>query len=462
MNIRQKLTYRFAAIVATILLVSFLAIYIFSALHRAHEFDNRLKAKATSTAQFLIEQDEVDTTILKIIDHKNLGALFAEKVMIYDYLDQVIYSTDEDNVIQASPDLLDQVRLEGEVHFARGAFEVVGVPYIDQYNRFIVFTAAYDIYGVSKLRNLRIILIAVFFFSIFIVLLSGWVYAGKALLPIAKVVDQVRTITARNLHTRVNEGNQEDEIGQLSKTFNSMLSRLETAFSLQKMFVSNASHELRNPLTVVSSQLEVALLKERSAADYQQTIASVLEDIRNLARTLSRLLALAQISAEEARLKLSRQRIDELLWQCRHELLRQHPHYQIAIDLAALPEEEEHLYLQVDEYMLKMAFLNLMDNACKFSANQQVTVALWADERQVKIAFTDQGPGIAPHDLPRIFEPFFRSSQTSAFKGQGIGLAIVDRAIKLHDASLNVFSKVDEGTTVEVVFLVSKESLIPI
>lgn len=462
MNIRQKLTYRFAAIVATILLVSFLAIYIFSALHREHEFDNQLKAKAISTAQFLIEQDEVDTTILKIIDHQNLGALFAEKVTIYDYRDQVVYSTDENNLIQASPDILDQIRLKGEGRFSRDDFEVAGVPYIDQYHRFVVFTAAYDIYGVGKLRNLSIILIAVFFISMLIVLLSGWVYADKALHPMANVVDQVRTITAHNLHIRVDEGNQRDEIAQLSITFNSMLSRLEGAFALQKMFVSNASHELRNPLTVISSQLEVALLKERTAKDYQRTLASVLEDIRNLTHTLNRLLALAQISTEEARLKLSRQRIDDLLWQCRDELHRQHPHYQIDIDLVALPEEEEQLYLLVDEHMLNIAFINLMDNACKFSTDHQVTVTLRANEKQVKVEFIDQGPGIVPEDLPRIFEPFFRSSQTAAIKGQGIGLSMVDRIIKLHGASLQVSSRINEGTVVEVAFHASKKVLSPI
>ena len=462
MNIRQKLTYRFAAIVATILLVSFLAIYLFSALHRKHEYSSRLKAKAISTAQFLIEQDEVDTTILKIIDHQNLGALFAEKVVIYDYRNQVIYSTDEDNIVQASSELLDQARLEGEVLFSRGNFEVLGVPYVDQYHRFVVFTAAYDLYGVSKLRNLRIILIVVFFSGILIVLLSGWLYAGKALHPMAKVVDQVRTITAHNLHKRVDEGNQKDEIAQLSKTFNAMLSGLERAFALQKMFVSNASHELRNPLTVISSQLEVALLKERSTAEYQRTLASVLDDIRNLTHTLNRLLALAQVSTEEARLKLSRQRIDDLLWQCRDELLRRHAHYRVRIDLAELPEEEEQLYLPVDEHMLKIAFTNLMDNACKFSADYQVTVILLANEEEIKVTFADRGVGIAPEDLPRIFEPFFRSSQTTAIKGQGIGLSIVDRIIKLHGASLDITSKVDEGTVVEVTFPAAKEVLSPV
>jgi signal transduction histidine kinase len=382
--------------------------------------------------------------------------------VIYNYLNQEVYSTDEDEIIQASQDILNQARLEGEVRFSRGDFEVVGVPYIDQFNRFVVFTAAYDIYGVSKLRNLRIILIAVFFSSILIVLLMGWIYAGKALHPMSKVVDQVRNISVRNLHTRVDEGNQKDEIAQLAKTFNSMLSRLETAFSLQKMFVSNASHELRNPLTVISSQLEVTLLKERSVADYKQTLVSVLEDIKNLSQTLKRLLALAQISVEEARLKLSRHRIDDVLWQCRDELLRQHPHYQVKLDMSALPEDEEQLYLQLDEHMLKMACLNLMENACKFSSDQQVTVSLWADEHQVSVKFADKGMGIAPEDLPRIFEPFFRSSHATAIKGQGIGLSIVDRIIKLHSASLQIYSQLNEGTTIEVVFPVSKEVLSPV
>ena len=193
-----------------------------------------------------------------------------------------------------------------------------------------------------------------------------------------------------------------------------------------------------------------------------RSIASVLEDIRKLSRTLNRLLALAQISAEEARLKRSRQRIDDLLWQCRDELLRQYPHYQIKIALTSLPEEEEQLYLSVDKYMVKMAFINLMDNACKFSVDHQVTVTLWVEKNQAKVKFTDQGPGITPEDLPRIFEPFFRSSQTTAAKGQGIGLSIVDRIIKLHDASLDVRSQVGKGTTIEVIFPTSKEVLSPV
>lgn len=462
MNIRQKLTYRFAAIVASILLFSFLAIYVFSAMHRKHEYNNRLKEKALSTAQFLIEQDEVDTTILKIIDQQNLGSLFAEKVVIYNYLNQVVYSTDADNTIGATSDILDQVRLEGEIQYTRGNFEVAGVPYVDRFNRFVVFAAAYDIYGVGKLRNLRIILIFVFFSSVLIVWVSGWAYAGKALHPIAHVVSQVRSITANNLHVRVDEGNQTDEIAQLAKTFNSMLSRLEKAFVLQKMFVSNASHELRTPLTVINSQLEVALLKERSPSDYQQTLTSVLEDNRNLTQTLNRLLALAQVSTEEARLKLSRERIDEMLWLCRDELLKQYPHYKIQIDLGELPEDENVLYLKVDKHMMKMVFLNLMENACKFSDKHEVKVILKTGQRRLKVQFVDRGIGIASSELSRIFEPFYRSSQTTAIRGQGIGLAIVDRIVKLHGAQLNVTSKEQEGTTVAVSFLVFKEDLSPV
>src|SRR5690606_28984676 len=92
--------------------------------------------------------------------------------------------------------------------------------------------------------------------------------------------------------------NQNDEIGRLSITFNNLLDRIENAFRLQKTFVANVSHELKNPLTKISSQLEVSLLKERSVSDYQNTISSVLDDIRELSQLSNSLLELAKVSEE--------------------------------------------------------------------------------------------------------------------------------------------------------------------
>jgi signal transduction histidine kinase len=452
MQIRERLTCQYVANVAAILLLSSLAIYFFSSLHREKEFYSRLKDKAASTARLLIEAHEVDTFILKTIDRKNLGSLFAEKVVIYNHKGEVIYTTDESNTLQLSGDLINQVQEEGEVRLSRGEYEVAGIPYSDGSNRYVVFAAAYDKFGVSKLRYLRIILFTVFIGSTLFVLVSGWVYSGRALAPISKVVKGVNAISARNLNARVDEGNGKDEIAQLARTFNQMLERLETAFRVQKMFVSNASHELRNPLTVICSQLEVALMKERPAHEYRITMTSVLDDMQQLTGVLNRLISLAQVSADERRLALTEVRVDELLWECMDELIKRFPAYRVKMNMEGLPEEESLLYVQADEALLKIAFLNLMENACKYSAEGEVLVELQVENGSLHILFIDKGIGIAPEELPQIFNPFYRSPKVTAIRGQGIGLSLVERIAGLHSATISVDSVVNKGTTVHVRF----------
>ncbi len=238
----------------------------------------------------------------------------------------VIFSTDEKHVIAVNKDLLDRIRLEDEVRFRQGDYEVLGFLFKGRYDRFAVVAAATDVNGENKLSNLRTILLIVFAMSMVVISVSGWFFAGKALQPISKVVRQVDGITINRLDLRVDEGNGKDEIAQLARTFNSMLSRLEGAFTVQKNFIANASHELRTPLTAITGQLEVTLMSARSNAEYASVAASVLEDIRTLNNLANRLLLLAQTGTGEGDAKRDKVRIDELLWQTRDELLRRQLH----------------------------------------------------------------------------------------------------------------------------------------
>lgn len=458
MQIRERLTYQYVVSVAAILLLSLSAIYFFSALHRENEFYSRLKDKASSTAQLLIEAHEVDTTILKTIDRKNLGSLFAEKVVIFNHLGRVIYSTDEANTLQITDSLLKEVHELGEIRFSRGEYEVAGIRYSDRTNEYIVFAAAYDKFGVSKMHYLRIIMLGVFIGSIVFVFVCGWIYAGRALAPISRVVKGVNNISARNLNARLTEGNGKDEIAELSRTFNQMLERLEEAFRVQKMFVSNASHELRNPLTVICSQLEVSLMKERPAHEYRITMASVLDDIQQLSDVLNRLISLAQVSAEQTSLSLTDVRLDELLFQCAEELHKRYPAYRVRMVMEDLPEDEGELYVRADEGLLKIAFLNVMENACKYSSQKEVEIGLKAGRGGQQVYFADRGIGIAQEELSKIFQPFYRSSKVASVKGQGIGLSLVDRILRLHGATVEVNSQVDKGTRVRISFPLARFS----
>jgi signal transduction histidine kinase len=450
MNIRTKLTLRFILITAIIMLLASVLIYVFSAEYRREDFYSRLMNKANNTAKLLIEVDEVDAELLMKIEQDNPVSLPNEKIIIFNYRDTILFSTDEKNVIQIDTALLDRIRLEDEVRLVQGPYEVLGFLFKGQYDRFVVIAAANDIYGFKRLKNLVFILIIVFAISIVIVSVSGWIYAGKALQPIAKVVNQVDDISIASLNLRVDEGNGKDEIAKLAQTFNSMLGRLETSFIAQKNFITNASHELRTPLTSITGQLEVTLLNPRSPEEYKMVINSVLEDIKTLNRLSNRLLLLAQTSAEERERRMTPIRIDELMWQAKEDIVKHHEGFVVNIDLDRNLDDESKLSIRGDEQLIRTALTNIIENGCKYSPDKTTDVFIQESRFGLTILFKDRGIGIPPDDMQNIFEPFYRGANTKNIKGHGIGLSMVKGIIKLHKGMIQLISDVNSGTIVTI------------
>ncbi len=452
MNIRKKLTFQFLIIVAIIILFASLAIYFFSADYRENDFRNRLKNKGSIVAKMLIAVEEVDASVLRKIEQDNPISLPEEKIIIYNYLDEELYSSDDDNIIIIDKDFLDQVRLEEEVIKSQGQYEIVGFLFTDKYDRFVVVAAAIDDFGWSKLRNLQTILLIVFGISILLVFLAGWIYSGRALDPISRVIDQVNKISISNIHKRLDKRVEDDEITNLSDTFNQMLDRLETSFKLQKNFIANASHELRNPLTAITGQMEVALLNERSTNEYKEVIASVLEDIKNLNHLSNRLLLLAQTSTDNSNLEFKEVRVDDILWKARNELLKRFPHYKIQIGFDNSIDDDRKLTIAGNEQLLKIAFTNLIDNGCKYSEDHQTEIKIAYQLKNIEVHFCDDGIGISQEDLKHIFEPFHRGKNAINHKGHGIGLSLVERIVRSHKGTIHIQSKINKGTTVKLIF----------
>lgn len=459
MQIRTKLTLQFILIVASILLFSLFAIYYFSEKYRQGEFYNILKNKAITTADLLIKVQEVDSSLLKIIDKSKKDVLYYENISVYNFRNEEIYTNNDainfSVLLNDFPETLNQIRLYGEKHFSAGEMEIIGLPYIDRFNRFVVVAGAIDRYGLENIKNLKNILAVVFFIVLMAVGIAGWVYAGRALKPISAVVNEVDKISGTNLSLRLNERNHRDEIGRLSSTFNKMLNRIESAFKTQKTFVANASHELRNPLTKITSQLEVSLLKERTVQEYKTLISSVLDDIKNLNEISHRLLQLAKISSIQEDLKFSPLRIDDLIWEAKTEFLLQHSGCKVNFFLDKLPEDETKLTIRGNAPFLKTCFMNLMENACKFSPDKTVTVKLFCRPQQIILLFEDKGTGIDENDLPHIFEPFYRSKNSADTIGYGIGLSLVEKITLLHRAQIKADSRVNTGTIFTLTFPLS-------
>jgi len=449
-NIRTRLTFQFTYIVAVILIFFSFIIYYFSADYREFEFYSRLKLKAVNTAQLLIVVKEVDYNLMKIIDKNSINAFSNQRVLIFDIKDSIVYNSSDGDYLGISKNQLNKIRQLKEVRFHDGEKDAIGFLFTNNNDQYIVISSAIDNYGIKKLNNLKWIILIGFLISIGLTVYSGSIYANRALKPMSDVVRQVDKITISNLDMRVTEGNGTDEIAQLAITFNKMLERLESAFEMQRSFVSNASHELRTPLTSVTGQLEVSLLKQRTQEEYVAILESVLEDIKNLNALSNGLLDLAKASSDVSSIALRDLRIDEILWKARAELLDEDKAYKITIVFSESVEDGQELTILGNEHLLKTAITNLMDNGCKFSPDKSVKVTLTIEDKFVVVSFIDNGIGINDSEIENIFHPFYRAKNAINISGNGLGLSLTGKIIKLHKGEISIESQINKGTIVRV------------
>lgn len=456
MQIRSRLTLQFTILVGTIVLSSFFMVYFFTKQLIERDFDNRLRDKALTSAILLLKVDRLDTALLKVIDRAKRDNLYGENITIYDDDNKEIYTNNDTTHFSISSDLLERIRSEGVYYFRQRGFDIVGFLFKDQARNYVVIAGAINLQGIVRLSDLRTLLITLFVLMMMIVALTGWIYAGRALRPIQKVMQEADAISPIDLSKRLQESSHPDEIGKLITIFNKMLSRIENAFRHQKTFVANVSHELKNPLTKITSQLEVTLLNERPKEEYRATIESVLEDIKELNQLSVSLLDLARLDREENSFTMARVRMDEILWDVRETVESFDAAYKVFIEIKDMPDDESRLCINGNLHLLKTALQNIIENACKFSFDKKSTVALTCHPDIIRVRVHDQGPGIAEKDLVNVFQPFYRADGASKIKGYGIGLPLSQRIISIHKGKVEVQSQKDEGTTVILDFPVAE------
>jgi len=457
MQIRSKLTVNFTSIVVVIIAVSFLSIFWSSANYRHEEFVLRLNQKASTTAELYFTVDEVDSALLKLIDSKKRDLLFKENVLIYDSEFRKLYQS-TDSVFFNLP-LAELATFQPNVvhEFESGDFEIIGFIYPFKNKKHYVVAGGIDRYGLRKVNYLMNTLLISFVVFSLLVFFAGYFFSGKALEPISKIVKQVRSFTPANLSSRLSVDNNRDELARLSQTINSLLTRIESAFHLQKSFVANASHELRNPLAMITSQIEVGLLKERETQDYQRILESILEDIKGINEIVQRLMDLANIESDSSGILFSKVRPDEILYQARLDFLKVKQDAQIDTDVLALPDDENVLVEYGNERLLRIAFFNLIENAYKYSNFGKVLITFETKKNQNIISFVNESKFMQDLDLTKIFEPFHRGNVHRNIKGHGIGLYLVKKIIDIHHCNIQVV-KLGEQTVKFIISFPQKQS----
>lgn len=307
-----------------------------------------------------------------------------------------------------------------------------------------------------------------------IILLSSvctYFLTKKALTPLQKLTSEVSQIQAQNLSTQLEVPNSKDEIAQLTSSFNEMLTRLDNAFSTQKQFSANAAHELRTPLAVLQTNLEVFEKKqEPEMIEYRQLFTMIKEQTARLSQLVGTLLDMTNLKSVPRTDHVSLEElVDEVF--CDLDPVAE----KAGISIHFGDSSSQDLYTDVHTpdasalnnnilnitgsyVLLYRAVYNLVENAIKYNRpNGSVTVSVKEKNGQAMILVKDTGIGISPENQKKIFDPFFRvdKSRSRAMGGAGLGLALVDSIAREHGGSVKVLESNEKGSIIALMLPVS-------
>jgi two-component system, OmpR family, heavy metal sensor histidine kinase CusS len=282
----------------------------------------------------------------------------------------------------------------------------------------------------------------------------GYLLARKALAPVKQLERATKEITADRLDRRLTVNNANDELGQLTQTFNDMIGRLQRSFAEIRRFTADASHELRTPLTALRTEVEVAMRRSLTADETQALFGSILEECERLTRLTDQLLSL---SREDGGLGREHRTTLDLSGLVSTVVETMRPLAQVkGVRLQFTPGGP--LFIQGDGERLRQVFYNVLDNAIKYTAaGGDVTVLIERRDQAAVVTVQDTGIGIPLEHLPHIFERFYRvdKARSRAEGGTGLGLSIALSIVNAHGGTIELHSSPANGTTCEVVLPLS-------
>jgi len=296
----------------------------------------------------------------------------------------------------------------------------------------------------SALKNLRLILFILLPITVVVTGIIGAFLSKMTLNPFNKMINTIHHITGENLKLRISTPDTKDEIRKLADTFNEMLERLEHSFSLQRSFIEDLTHKLKTPLAILKGELEVSLQKIRTKEEYDSLLHSNIEEINRVTKIVEDLLMLTRLDSNVITLEMEPLDITLLIKDIAEdlEILAQ----QKDIDFSLSTTRE--IILRGDKDKLKYLFLNILDNAIKYTPpHGKITIDVTKEKDDAKITVSDTGIGISENDLPHIFDRFYRVDKSRTDSGSGLGLSIAKSIVEAHRGKIEVSSKLEQGST---------------
>ena len=304
----------------------------------------------------------------------------------------------------------------------------------------------------SHLDNLLYILSFIIPIILIFAIIAGNFLIYKSFSPIEKVLEELKNINASDLSARLNNTNNQDEINDLIIEINNLLSRLESSFERISQFSSDASHELKTPLTIIRGEIEIALRKDRSADEYKQSLQTSLDEVIVIEQTINDLLFLAKNEKD-----LITHNMEEILYfdEIIDESINEMKNFAILNQIEIKFKLVDTIEFKGYSNLLKIAIKNLLKNAIQYSnPNSIIIVKSFKNDGLFNISIQDFGIGIAHNEQEKIFEKFYRTdkSRNKNSGGTGLGMSIMKKIIDIHKGIIKIKSEENSGTTIIISF----------
>ncbi len=390
MKTGHKISLIYSGITIGLLLIAGMVFYFFSSNYIRNLYFHYMQEKAHAVAEEKFSKDELDP-----VKYRNV--VIRRKASIPTSKELFVNVENHDLARQVLSAYLDdeqikQLYANQTVNFEHGQEVGTAFVYYDNTGTFAVIVLSRNPYGADISRTLRWALLFLVLVSAGVLWLISRLYAMR------------------------------------------MLDRIDRDYQTEKMFVNNASHEINNPLTAIQGECEVGLLRDYSAQEYQDILRRIAHEAERVVTIMRELLQFSHVRSGEEMTELEPVNIASLL--------------QSLTEGRCELDCKSDFTVSADAHLLRMAFHNLINNAIKYSDGKPVSITV-SDHL---VVIRDQGIGIPKDDLPHIFEPFYRASNTGSVMGHGVGLALAKAILEKHGAKVSVESQQGEGTTVCVAF----------
>lgn len=440
-QVRQSL-YSSIAFGVVFIILSCLIYLLYSQNLRKALYKN-LEKTAYITALFYLEEDELNTKEFEKVKKQFEEIVSGTVYQVYDTEGHVIWGNMDEKLPGAT---LKKIQKEKKLSFSSEANFCMGIFYEDNQGDFIIISKEQrNLLNEQLVSLLWILFSALVIGLIAVVLLSRWL-AHIAYKPFTYVIEQVKNIPPNNPVNQIRSPNTQDELQELTDTFNHLLEQISETFVIQKNFVNYVSHEFKTPLASILGNLEVFSLKDRSPKEYEALSLKLISQIHQLEGILNTLIVVSDLR-ENA--ELSNQfRIDELIWEIIERVSFNYKNSKINVQIDVLPEDESLLIVNQDRTQLLMALFNIIENAVKYSGGEEIVIKLTKQQNKLGLSVEDKGMGIPAEELESISKPFYRAGNASPLKGTGIGLSIALRILEKNKIEYKIQSEEKRGTIV--------------